>query len=148
MESYGRWDYAIGFYQQAIAYAPYEDTYYRGLGQAYIDKAASLTTTTPAQVNAPPPVATLLALKWESVAQFNRADCLYAALAVFSQARQINPLNADHTVGLAVAYQRLAAAALDARQREQFMAAARQTYAVALTLRPQDAQLQAAQPRP
>ncbi len=78
----------IQHYERAIEYAPREDYYYLFLGKAYLELAQGLPDTTPAD---------------QREALFLRTE------AVLVDAREINPLNTDHSANLARFYKSWAA---------------------------------------
>jgi hypothetical protein len=105
---------------------PDEDVYYRGLGRALMEKASSADSAVAAptlQFDEQAPLEKIERLDAEQTARLSRDDLFYAARAVLARGRSINPLNADHTAGLALLYQRWAALttapALKSRRVEQ-----------------------------
>ena len=78
----------IQHFERAIEYAPREDYYYLFLGKAYLELAQGLPDTTPAE---------------EREALFLRTE------EVLTDAREINPLNTDHSANLARFYKSWAA---------------------------------------
>lgn len=78
----------IQHYERAIEYAPREDYYYLFLGKAYLELAQGLPDTTPAD---------------QREALFLRTE------EVLVDAREINPLNTDHSANLARFYKSWAA---------------------------------------
>jgi tetratricopeptide (TPR) repeat protein len=78
----------IQHFEQAIAYAPHEDYYYLFLGKAYLELAQGLSAETPAAQRA---------------AIFDKTE------EVLITAREINPLNTDHSANLARFYKSWAA---------------------------------------
>jgi len=138
------WDFAIALDKRAISLAPDEDVYYRGLGRAFLEKAASASGDVAASAPLFDEQASLekiWQLDAEQTAGLGRDDLFYAARAVFARGRAINPLNADHTAGLALVYQRWAATTTDAEQRMRLAEQSSQYYAQAVRLAPRDAQL-------
>lgn len=140
--AFSNWDYALALYQRALTLAPREDTYWRGLGQALIAHAAE--NAAPARSGGEITAQDILHLNEVDPAALGRLDSLEAARAAFTQAQQLNPLNADHTAGLAETYRQLAEAAGDEHRRADLRAQAAHWYQAALRLRPQDAGLQQA----
>ncbi len=85
-------------YERAIEYAPREDYYYLFLGKAYLELAQGLPDTTP---------------------RSQREEVFLRAEEVLKRAREINPLNTDHSANLARFYKSWAARiALDLRSEE------------------------------
>ncbi len=138
------WDFAIPLYKHAIHLAPDEDVYYRGLGYAFMEKAGAANeavATSISRFDAQSPLDEIWSLDARQTAELNRTDLLYAARAVFARGRAINPLNADHTAGLAQVYQRWAGWTTDPGQRSTLANESSQYYAQAVRLRPRDAKL-------
>ena len=73
----GQWDRSIATYERALAMQPAQDFYALFLGRAYLEGARTQTDAT------------------------QRAALLNASEKVLLQARQINPLNTDHSANLA-----------------------------------------------
>ncbi len=143
-ERYARWqewDYAIALYKRAIDRAPYEDVYCRGMGQALLGKAVSASPDSPARFDEQTPLDRIWSVGLQPDVELNRADLFYAARAVFLRGRALNPLNADHSAGLALTYRRWAELTAEPAQRASLVEQSSQYYAAALRLTPQDAQL-------
>jgi len=111
----GQWLVAIEHYKHAIALAPREDFYYLYLGRAYLEYATSL----------------------EDAAV--RDTVLRETEQVLIEAREINPLNTDHSANLARMYRRWADFASDADTRQNLLQRASENYAIATSLSPQNA---------
>ncbi len=120
----------IQHFERAIKYAPREDYYYLFLGKAYLELAQGLPDGTPADQRE---------MAFENTEQ------------VLNEARQINPLNTDHSANLARFYKSwaarvsidLQAEGLDATQqlslqtkRANLLQKSLQNYEIALTLSP------------
>jgi len=113
----GAWDVAIAHYERALELAPHADVYYLELGRAYSHKASS--TSDPAQQER------LLQLAEQSLIQ----------------AREINPLEHEHSVNLAGLYRQWYNLASDPAQKEQWGHCASANYEIAITLTTNDAAL-------
>ena len=116
-EGENSWDSAIQIYRKAIEIAPNEDYYYLFYGRALLERA-----------------------KLESNAQTRQAYFL-EALAALQEARELNPLNTDHTANLARLHRNWAEIELDAEQRKQKLLKALSYYKEATQLSPNNAQL-------
>ncbi len=82
MDQQRRWDVAIPIYQQAIALAPQQDQYYLYLGRAYLESST------------------------QTADRIQRETILSVALKELEKARELNPLNPDHSANLGrLAYQ-------------------------------------------
>jgi tetratricopeptide (TPR) repeat protein len=110
----GAWDVALAHYERASELAPHADVYYLELGRAYSQKASS--TGDPAQQER------LLQLAEQSLIQ----------------ARDINPLEHEHSVNLAGLYRQRYDLASDPAQKEQWGQQASTNYETATTLAPHD----------
>lgn len=123
----------IQHFERAIEYAPHEDYYYLFLGKAYLEWAQGLPAETP---------------------RTEREELFVKTEEVLTNAREINPLNTDHSANLARFYKSWAARlAIDLQdgmvteaarfQLEQRRAAllqmSRDNYDIALTLSPNNA---------
>ena len=110
-----QWVIAIELYKHAIELAPKEDFYYLYLGRAYLEYASSLKDTTTREAVMKETERTLL------------------------KARDINPLNTDHSANLARMYRRWADFATDSDQRLALLRKSSENYEIATTLSPQNA---------
>ncbi len=110
-----QWLVAIEHYKRAIEMVPKEDFYYLYLGRAYLEYASSLED---------PDVR-------EAVMRETEKTLL--------QAREINPLNTDHSANLARMYRRWADFTSDDGVRRELLRKSAQNYEIATTLSPQNA---------
>jgi len=108
----GQWQYAIPHYQHAIELAPREDFYYLYLGRAYLEYATSA----------------------EDAA--TRDAVMRETERVLLQARELNPLNTDHSANLARMYRRWAEMSTDPDTRQELMLRSSENYAHAVSLSP------------
>jgi len=111
------WDRSIPIYQRALELQPSQDFYALFLGRAYLEGAR--TQTDPAK----------------------RTDMLNASQNVLTQARQINPLNTDHSANLARLQRTWASLMDDPAQRSAHLQRSIQYYQDALRLSPNTAYL-------
>ena len=114
-ERKGQWPVAIQHYQRAIDLAPQEDFYYLYLGRAYLEYAKTLENPT------------------------QRRSVLQKTEETLKEAREINPLNTDHSANLARMYRTWAQLTTDAETRQQMVERASRNYEIATTLSPQNA---------
>ncbi len=114
-ERQGQWPVAIQHYMRAISLAPREDFYYLYLGRAYLEYAKT--------VDDPSVQRTVLERTEETLIE----------------AREINPLNTDHSANLARMYRTWAQLAGDAETRQEMTQRSSENYAVATRLSPQNA---------
>jgi tetratricopeptide (TPR) repeat protein len=110
-----QWLVAIEHYKHAIELAPREDFYYLYLGRAYLEYASTLDDPQ------------------------TRDAVLRETERTLIQAREINPLNTDHSANLARMYRRWADFATDAELRLELLQRSSDNYDVATTLSPQNA---------
>ena len=110
-----QWPVAIEYYKHALALAPREDFYYLYLGRAYLEYATSLED---------PAV---------------RDTVLRETEQVLLEAREINPLNTDHSANLARMYQSWAGFASDTETRQALLQRSSDNYATATSLSPHHA---------
>ncbi len=110
-----QWLVAIEHYKHAIELAPKEDFYYLYLGRAYLEYASTLDD---------PAVQEAVMRETEQV---------------LTRAREINPLNTDHSANLARMYRRWADFASEAEERRSLLQKSSQNYAIATMLSPQNA---------
>ncbi len=111
----GQWLVAIEHYKHAIELAPKEDFYYLYLGRAYLEYASTLED----------PVV--------------RDAVLRETEQTLTQAREINPLNTDHSANLARMYRRWADFAPDEETRQALLQRSSENYAIATSLSPHNA---------
>jgi tetratricopeptide (TPR) repeat protein/O-antigen ligase len=135
------WDFAIALDQRAIAHAPYEDVYYRGLGLAFLSKAQSTNDAPATGTDSQVSLEKVLGLSAAQTAALSSQDSLYAARASFAQGQALNALNADHLSGLAQVYSSWAERTTDGSQKAALLKRAEQYSARATYLRPHDAGL-------
>jgi tetratricopeptide (TPR) repeat protein len=114
-ERQGQWTLAIQHYRRAIDLAPREDFYYLYLGRAYLEYAKTLED--------PALRRTILAKTEETLLQ----------------AREINPLNTDHSANLARMYRTWGQLAQDAETRQEMVQRSAENYEIATRLSPQNA---------
>jgi tetratricopeptide (TPR) repeat protein/O-antigen ligase len=116
------WDHAIHFYQQAVETAPMEDYYHLFYGRAFMEKAKTQGGTGEQE-------------------QALRDAHFEEALRALSQAREMNPLNTDHTANLARIYRTWAEYDSDPITRREKIEQALALYDQATDLSPNNAQL-------
>lgn len=116
-EGAGDWDTSIAIYRRAIELTPNEDYYYLFLGRAYLEKAKA--TSEPDQ----------------------RAALFEESRKILERARQLNPLNTDHSANLARLYRTWGEMASDPAERDEKLNQALEYYRQATTLSPHTAQL-------
>ena len=110
-----QWLLAIEHYKHAIELAPREDFYYLYLGRAYLEYTTSLED--------------------EAV----REAVLRETEQVLAEAREINPLNTDHSANLARMYRRWVDLTGDPAMRPTLLQQSVENYAIATMLSPQNA---------
>lgn len=111
----GQWLIAIEHYKRAIELAPKEDFYHLYLGRAYLEYASTITD---------PAVRDALMRETEHV---------------LIQARELNPLNTDHSANLARMYRRWADFASDEETKRALLKKSSENYALATMLSPHNA---------
>jgi tetratricopeptide (TPR) repeat protein len=136
-----QWDAAIVHYKHAIDIAPNEDFYYLWLGRALLEKASATNVTATSLFNDQTQLEGILNLNAQQTASLGQNDLLQAARAVLTRAREINPLNTDHTANLARLMRRWADLTTDPAQKAQLTEQASQYYAEATNLSPNNAVL-------
>ena len=133
-------DIAIAHLKQALKYAPYEDFYMLALGASYLNKSAAAPDAPPILVESST-FDSILKIGADQTAQLNRRDALTAARVTLAHAREINPLNTDHSANLARLHRRWADLAVDDAERRLRLDQAGQFYVEATALSPHNAQL-------
>jgi len=104
------WDFSIVLHQQAIRLAPQEDFYYLFLGRAFLEKAKSAPASDQAAPLAPSEgartfrLSDVLRLSPQEMDRLSRDELLNCSDTVLQRARQINPLNTDHSANLGRLY--------------------------------------------
>jgi len=137
----GQWDISIMHYKHAIEIAPYEDFYYLWLGRAFLEKARVASAAPASLLNERTQLEGILKMDPRQTAVMSRMDLLYAARAVLIRAREINPLNTDHSANLARLYRSWGDMFTDPAQRNQYLEQSSQYYAQATSLSPHNAVL-------
>lgn len=116
-DSASSWDNAIYFYQEAIKLAPKEDYYYLFRGRALMERAKEESDT-------------------------DTRDALFeAAFEALVEAKQLNPLNTDHTANMGRLYRTWAEMDSDTESQQNKLEKAAAYYAEAVQLSPHNAQL-------
>jgi tetratricopeptide (TPR) repeat protein len=110
-----QWLVSIEHYKHAIELAPHEDFYFLYLGRAYLEYASSLED----------PVV--------------RETVMRETEQTLIEAREINPLNTDHSANLARMYRRWADFASDDERKQELLQKSAENYALATMLSPQNA---------
>lgn len=128
---------SVILYQQAVRLVPGEDYYYPELGSALRQKADRSVLDSAPVFNDESQLADLMKLDSTSTVQLSRADSLYAALLAFWQARDLNPLQADHSLNLAHFFK--PDLPVDTAARRALVERADAYYAQALKIRPLNA---------
>jgi tetratricopeptide (TPR) repeat protein len=138
-EQQGMWDYSIMLHQEAIKRMPNEDYYHLFMGRAFLEKAkgASPADGAPRSYT----MAEILELTPQELAGLSREDALNCSETALVRARQINPLNTDHSANLARLYRTRADFASDAAQRYAYLQDSIEYYAQATSLSPHAAHL-------
>ena len=139
-EQLSQCDIAVAHLKQALAYAPDEDFYMLALGASYLQKAFAKPDTPPFLIEAST-YDSITRLDAEQTARFGRRDGLAAARATLEHARQVNPLNTDHSRNLGVALRYWSYLAANEAERQQRLEQSSTYYQQATTLSPHNAQL-------
>jgi len=135
----GQWDVSIAHYKHAIDLVPAEDFYYLWLGRAFLEKSKSANATTAPLLNDKTQLEGILNLNVQQTAGLGQTDLLHAARAVLTRARQINPLNTDHSANLARLMRTWADMTTDPAQKSKLADQASQYYVEATRLSPHNA---------
>jgi tetratricopeptide (TPR) repeat protein len=147
------WDMAIEHHRKAIQLAPNEDFYYLWLGRALLEKASSHPN--PAQAggkvaeNDPfDKIVTDGPQNWGEVTReslpsvsLSQQDLLNAAKIILERAREINPLNTDHSANLARMWSKTTSIVSDPAERSRRTENSLREYQAATTLSPNNAQI-------
>jgi len=112
-----QWTLAIQHYRRALDLAPREDFYHLYLGRAYLEYAKTLDDPN------------------------LRRTILGKTEETLHDAREVNPLNTDHSANLARMYRTWAQMTTDAETRQEMVGRSLESYAVATRLSPQNALL-------
>lgn len=102
MTTVQRFDQAVAHYLDALAWEPDQDYYYLFLGQAYLELARTSREEKPPQRLEG--ISDLVRFKDRSVAQIGRENLFRASLLALTRARELNPLNTDHSANLGRLY--------------------------------------------
>ena len=112
-----QWDGSIAMYREAINLQPDQDFYYLFYGRAFLEKAKTVSDAK------------------------QRASLLETARTELIRARDLNPLNTDHTANLARLYRTWAELSSDPAQRSSYLNESLKYYEQAETLSPHNAQI-------
>ncbi len=144
LKGQGQWDAAIAHYKKVSSLQPNEDFYDLWMGAAFLEKA---NTAPAAAVDRPSTITPqttfngIMNFDFEKTYKLNRLDTLQAALTVLTHARDLNPLNTDHSANLARLYRRWSDLETDKQAKHDRLVTASEYYQQATTLSPQNAQL-------
>jgi tetratricopeptide (TPR) repeat protein len=134
-----QWEASIVLHQEAIKLAPLEDFYYLFLGRSFLEKAKTAPVSDrPAQTFT---LSQALRLSPQQMADLSRDDYLSLSNTVLQRARQINPLNTDHSANLGRLYRTRAELDSDPAQKDAYFEQALQYYEEATSLSPHAAHL-------
>ncbi|RMF38474.1 MAG: tetratricopeptide repeat protein [Chloroflexi bacterium] len=135
----GQWDAALAHFKQAIRLTPNEDFYYLWTGSAFLEKSKQAPTDYRILPDSPT-LSAVLNLSIEDTGRLSRVDLLVAAETVLKRAREINPLNTDHSANLARLYKNWADMT-KGEERQKFIQKSIAEYETALSLSPNAAHL-------
>ena len=136
----GQWDTSIVLYQQALHTVPNEDFYYLFIGRAFLEKAKR----TPEKPDEQVPnftVEQILNMRPEEIGRLGRKALLEASRLMLERAKQINPLNTDHSANLGRLHRTWAELTSDPQEKAEKIEKAIEYYRWATTLSPHNAQL-------
>ncbi len=133
-------DIAVAHLKQALQHAPEEDFYMLSLGASFLNKSAAAADGPPLLIDNST-FQSVLNLDAGTTAQLNRHDALTAARVTLEHARQVNPLNTDHSANLARLHRRWSDLAADTTERRLRLDQASDFYKQATALSPHNAQL-------
>jgi len=112
-----QWDQSVALYKSALQLAPDQDYYLLFLGRVYVDMAGAASDAS------------------------QRSILFEEARKVLERARELNPLNTDHTANLARLYRSWGEATEDPMERAEKLDRALEYYQEATALSPHSAQL-------
>ncbi|MBN1642696.1 MAG: tetratricopeptide repeat protein [Anaerolineae bacterium] len=138
-ERQGLWDISVVLHQEAIRLAPHEDYYHLFLGRAFLEKAKSARAgVQPAREYT---MAEVLSLTPQELDALSREELMSCSEAALQRAREINPLNTDHSANLGRLFRTRAEVTSDPAQRYDRFQQALAYYAQATSLSPNAAHL-------
>ncbi len=142
-EQNGQWDGSIEMYRQALNLAPQEDFYLLFLGRACLEKAQRIEDQE-GDVTFNPTLGTLLRptqQEREWLTQTGRQMWLRLSQVALARAREINPLNTDHSANLGRLFRTRGGLTADPTQRGSNLSQSVEYYRQAISLSPHNAQL-------
>ena len=134
-------DIAIAHLKQALSHAPDEDFYMLALGASFLNKSAASTDESSPLLIENSTYDSIVNLSADDTAQLNRRDALTAARVTLEHARQVNPLNTDHSANLARLHRRWSDLAGSTEERRLRLEQSGNFYQQATNLSPNNAQL-------
>ena len=144
LKSQGQWDAAIAHYKVVSALQPNEDFFYLWMGAAFLEKATNaplLAADRPSIITPQTTFNSIMNLDFDKTYVLNQPDTLQVALTVLTHARDLNPLNTDHSANLARLYRRWSDLETDKQAKRDRLATSSAYYGQATILSPQNAQL-------
>lgn len=131
-----QWDASIAHYKRAIELAPTEDFYYLWLGRALLEKANQVKNDEGLLFAEQISADAVLKMDTGQIARLCQQDLLIAVEAVLVRAREINPLNSDHSANLARLYRRWADLAQTPEEKQRHAEQSIRHYQDAIHLNP------------
>ncbi len=136
-----QWDISIAHYKRAIQLAPREDFYHLFLGRAFLEKARAAQNTNIHLLSEQTRADTVLKMNWQQTLQLSRQDLLLSARAILLRARELNPLNTDHSANLGRLYRTWADMATTPEEKQKYADQSIAYYRDATSLSPNNAVL-------
>ncbi len=136
-----QWDASMALYGESIRLAPNQDWYYLFMARAILEKAKLVSAPEGETPFQPQTVNDFLLLTPQQVASLDADSLFNSAFLVLARARDLNPLNTDHSANLGRMFRMWAEASTDPAERQQRLEQAVTYYADATTLSPHNAQL-------
>jgi tetratricopeptide (TPR) repeat protein/O-antigen ligase len=135
----GMWDFSIVLDQEAIRLAPTEDFYYLFLGRAFLERGKeSPVADRPGRTFS---ISEVLRLSPQQISQLAREDFFQLSETVLTRAREINPLNTDHSANLGRLYRTRAELSTNPAEKQALFDRALEYYEQATSLSPNAAHL-------
>ncbi len=136
-----QWDASMALYEESMRLAPSQDWYYLFMARAILEKARGLGAQEGGTPFQPESVDDFLLLTPQEAATLSADGLFNSGFVVVTTARDINPLNTDHSANLGRIFRMWGESSTDPQERQQKLEQAVRYYEDATTLSPHNAQL-------
>jgi tetratricopeptide (TPR) repeat protein len=136
-----QWDASMTIYEESIRLAPNQDWYHLFTARAILEKVKTISAQEGGIPFQPQTIDDFLLLTPQELAGLSTDSLFKSGFVVLTTAREINPLNTDHSANLGRMFRMWSESSADPQERQQRLEQAVGYYEDATTLSPHNAQL-------